>query len=84
MSRQKRIYNKLMQELNPEFLEVKNNSHLHKGHLGDDGTDETHFAISVKSLNLQGLTRIKAHQKINELVKEEFASGLHALEIKIL
>ena len=84
MNRKERISQKISQELQPEFLEVVNNSYLHKGHLGDDGTMETHFAITVKCSSLQGLSRVKAHQKINQILKEEFAKELHALEIRIL
>lgn len=82
--RENKIYEILKKELNPEFLEVKNNSYLHKGHLGDDGSLETHFVIVIKCEELKKLTRIQAHQRINKLLKEEFVSGLHALEIKIL
>ena len=83
MNRKQRIFDKITKELNPEFLRVNNNSHLHKGHLGDDGSDETHFLIEIKSQKLSEMTRIKAHQEINRIVKDEFAQGLHALEIKI-
>ncbi len=78
-----RIEKILNNELKPEFLEVKNNSHLHAGHAGDNGTGETHFAIEIKSPQLVGLSKVAAHRKINTLIKEEFKKGLHALEIKI-
>lgn len=83
MNRKEKIYQKLQNELKPEFLEVVNNSYLHKGHLGDDGTMETHFCINIKSSALNGLSRVQAHQKINQIIKDEFSQGLHALEIKI-
>lgn len=79
-----RIEKKLSEKLHPEILEVKNNSHLHKGHSGDDGSGETHFAISVKSDLLKDSNKIEAHRKINSLLSNEFKNGLHALEIKIL
>jgi BolA protein len=79
-----RIEKKLTESLHPEILEVKNNSHLHQGHLGDDGSGETHFIISVKADSLENLNKVAAHRKINSLLSDEFKSGLHALEIKIL
>ncbi len=79
-----KIYKKLAENLNPESLEVKNNSYLHKGHLGDDGSMETHFVVIIKSVELSGLGRLKAHQKVNQILKDEFENGMHALEIKIL
>lgn len=84
MDRKERILQKLNSALKSEFIDVVNNSYLHKGHLGDDGTMETHFAITIKSASLSELPRIKAHQQVNRVLKDEFAQGLHALEIKIL
>jgi len=78
-----RIEKILSEDLNPQFLEVKNNSHLHAGHAGDNGTGETHFAITIKSAKLSKSSKIKAHRKINQLLKDEFKNGLHALEIKV-
>ncbi len=83
LDRKQRISQILNQNLQPISLEVKNNSYLHKGHLGDDGTMETHFEILIECHNLKALGRIKSHQKIMQLLKPEFAQGLHALEIKI-
>ena len=78
-----RIEEKLKNNLNPSFLEVKNNSHLHSGHMGDNGTGETHFAIKIAAEELDVLSAVNAHRKINALLKDEFGLGLHALEIKI-
>lgn len=79
-----RITIKLTENLRPQTLEVINNSHFHKGHLGDDGTGETHFAIKISAAELQNLSAVAAHRRINALLKEEFAKGLHALEIKVI
>jgi len=78
-----RIAEKLKNNLNPSFLEVINNSHLHSGHMGDNGTGETHFAIKIAAEELKDLNAVNAHRKINALLKDEFGLGLHALEIKI-
>ncbi len=80
----KRIEEKLREKLQPSFLEVKNNSNQHRGHLGDDGSGETHFAIVIAAEELQKLSKVAAHRKINEIIKNEFVEGLHALEIKLL
>jgi BolA protein len=79
-----RIIEKLKKNLQPNFLEVKNNSYLHKGHLGDNGTNETHFAIEIAADELVGLNKVSAHRRVNQLLKDEFNNGLHALEIKIV
>ena len=79
-----RIEEKLRENLRPEFLEVKNNSNLHKGHAGDNGSGETHFAIKIQAEELKNLKRLDAHRKVNQLLKDEFQNGLHALELKII
>ena len=78
-----RIEEKLKKTFQPKFLEVKNNSHLHAGHLGDDGSGETHFAIVIDAEELKGLSAVNAHRKVNAVLKDEFAWGMHALEIKV-
>jgi BolA protein len=84
LNREERIKKLLEESLNPEFLRVKNNSNLHAGHAGDNGSGETHFAIEIKSSQLLKLGRLQAHRKINQLLKSELEQGLHALELKIL
>jgi len=79
-----RIEKTLEKNLQPKFLEVKNNSHLHAGHLGDDGSGETHFAVIIEAEELKKLNKVQAHRRVNQLLKEEFAWGLHALEIKVI
>ena len=79
-----RIEKTLQENLKPKFLEVKNNSHLHAGHAGDNGTNETHFAIEIMAEEFVGLNKVSAHRRVNQLLKDEFNNGLHALEIKIV
>lgn len=84
MKRRERIFEELTKELQPEFLQIDNNSNQHSGHLGDDGTGETHFLVTIKSSKLKNFNRIKSHRIINEILQSEFKNGLHALEIKIM
>lgn len=79
-----RIEEKIKTNLSLEFLEVVNNSNLHQGHLGDNGSGETHFLIKISSKEFDKLNRIQAHRKINNILNDEFKNGLHALEIKII
>lgn len=79
----RRIEKTLQENLQPKFLEVRNNSHLHAGHAGDNGTGETHFAVIIEAEELKNLSRLNAQRKVNQLLKNEFANGMHALEIKL-
>lgn len=80
----KRIEELLKENLKPHFLKVENNSHLHQGHLGDDGSGETHFAVEIAAQELNEMSKIQAHRIINKILKDEFGNGLHALEIKVI
>ncbi len=86
MNRQSRIL-QLLQILNPTFVDLKNESQKHAGHaehLGSAGfTGETHYKLTIVSDVFLNLSRIERQRKINDLLKEEFQTGLHAFEMKI-
>jgi len=74
---------KLRDALNVESLEIINESHLHQGHAGDDGSGESHFTIRICSSDLSGGTIINSHRIIYKILKEEMKS-IHALGITVI
>ena len=84
MKRKKRIETILSKKFSFWKVEVNDISILHKGHNNFDGNEETHFSIILNPNKQNKESKLKIHRKINELLKDEFNSGLHALEIKIL
>ncbi|MGI4775548.1 MAG: BolA family protein [Janthinobacterium lividum] len=70
--------------LKPQYLEVIDQTPNHVGHLGQDGSLETHITLKIVSSSFDKMLLIKQHKIINDMLKEEFDSGLHALSIKIL
>ena len=82
MKRKKRIEKILLDNFNFLSIKVEDISKLHKGHFNISGNDETHFKITLGSKKIEKLGRLSIHRKIYKLLKEEFSSGLHALEIK--
>ena len=84
MKRKKRIELILLEKFSNWKTEVKDISILHKGHNNFDGSEETHFSIILNSNSKNKESKLKIHRKINVLLKNEFNSGLHSLEIKIL
>jgi BolA family transcriptional regulator, general stress-responsive regulator len=79
-----RIEQKLLTNLNLKKFQVINQSHLHQGHAGDDGSGETHFDIVVLKSDFAGQSRVSTHRQINKILEDEFTkNGLHALSIKI-
>jgi BolA protein len=79
ISRELRIYNALLAQLNPETLVVENESHKHNVPEGS----ETHFKITAVSNTLAGKPRVARHREVLEKLKPEFASGLHALSLHL-
>lgn len=82
MSLQKIIEQKLKEAFEPSYVQVVNESHLHKGHAGDNGTGESHFAIEVVSNVFEGVGRAQRHRLVYDLFQAELQSSLHALSIK--
>ena len=83
MNRKQRIDKILSKKFNDFLLEIIDNSNLHKGHNNFTGTEETHIKIILTKKNEKSINRLNIHRIINNLLKEEFKSGLHSLEIKI-
>ena len=76
-ARKQRIDEKLAKVLSIQFIDIVNESHRH--HVPENS--ETHFKVTIVSENFYQLSLIKRHQSINQALKEEFATGLHALRI---
>jgi BolA protein len=81
MAMEDRIKAKLTEALKPVALEVENQSHLHAGHAGDDGSGESHFHLMVVSLAFEGTSRVERHRMIFDILKDEM-TAIHALAIK--
>jgi BolA protein len=73
---------RLTTALDPSRLEVINESHLHAGHLGDDGTGESHFAVTVESAAFAGLNRVARQRLVNKALADLLATRIHALSIR--
>lgn len=77
------IKQRLTAALAPTALQVDNVSWQHAGHMGDDGSGETHFSVAVESAAFAGLSRVARQRLVNEAVGDLLApGGIHALSIK--
>lgn len=75
---------RLKKALSPSSLEVIDESLEHAGHAGARLGGETHFRIRICSLELSGLRRVAAHQKIYALLSDLMNNPIHALAIEII
>lgn len=75
-----------MKRLSPVKLELTNESQKHAGHIENLGINgfsgETHYKLIIVSDLFKGLSRVERQRAVMNLLKDEFNSGLHALEIK--
>ena len=74
---------KLKFGLNPSFIEVIDVSHHHAGHAGWREGGETHFHVTMTAAEFEGKSRLQRHRMVNELLAEELARGVHALQLKL-
>lgn len=79
MDRIKRIES-ILKSLKPNFLEIKDESYLHKGHRESSGEEFTHIRIKISDI-YRDIPLLQKHKKIKALLKEEFESGLHSVSI---
>ena len=73
---------RLNEALGPSHLEVVNDSHHHAGHMGDDGTGESHFTVVVESARFSGLNRVARQRLVNAALADLLATRIHALAIR--
>jgi len=73
---------RLTEALAPSELQVINDSHHHAGHMGDDGTGESHFTVVVESPRFAGLNRVARQRLVNQALADLLSSRIHALAIR--
>lgn len=75
------IRERLLDALDPELLEIADESHLHAGHAGArDGRG--HFRVMIVSPAFAGQTRIQRHQLIYVALGAMMQTDIHALSIQ--
>tara|TARA_B100000965_G_C18951554_1_gene481606 strand:- start:70 stop:393 length:324 start_codon:yes stop_codon:yes gene_type:complete len=80
MTTQEIIERKLVDEIPLLGLDVINESHMHNVPAGS----ESHFKVVVISDDFQGQRLIQRHQRINKILADELAGGVHALSIQAM
>ena len=71
----------ITERLAPASLEVINESHMHAGHAGDDGSGESHWHVVLDAPALAGETRLKRHRAVHAALGPDIIGRLHALAI---
>lgn len=84
MTRADRIHAALTARFAPGALQVVDDSGQHAGHAGNpDGAGETHYTVTMVAAAFAGQSRVARSRLVHEALAEEFATGLHALALKL-
>lgn len=66
----------------PTRLAVINDSAHHSGHMGDDGSGESHFTVEIESAAFAGVSRLQRQRLVNAALGDIPGQRVHALAIK--
>lgn len=82
MKMEEKITQKLQDKISPTHLVVENQSHLHAGHAGDDGSGESHFHVEIWGDMFEKMSRVERERFVYNVLCEEMQS-IHALGLSI-
>jgi BolA protein len=75
-----RIEATLRAALQPEALDVVDDSHLHAGHAG--AREGGHYTVRITSSRFAGLGRVARHRLVYSALASLMPQGIHALAIE--
>jgi BolA protein len=67
----------------PTDLVVVNESALHAGHAGDDGSGESHWRITIAAPAFAPMSRIDRHRAIHAALGPAIMGRIHALALSV-
>ena len=79
-----RIERKLTQAFSPVALEIRDDSHLHAGHAGQNPLGESHFSIHIVSPVFADMSAVARHREIYRVLTDELRERVHALSLHAL
>jgi BolA protein len=76
---------RLQTRLQPDVLEVLDESAAHAGHVGaNDSGFGTHFRVRIGGAQFQGISRVARHRLVYDALQDFIDQGLHALAIEVI
>jgi BolA protein len=79
---QREIETLLQEAFLPTRLDVINDSARHHGHMGDDGSGESHFTVVIESVAFTGKSRLERQRLVNRALGDIPGDRVHALAIR--
>jgi BolA protein len=78
-----RIRAALSAALEPQELEITDESHLHRGHAGAAG-GAGHFRVRIVAQAFAGRSRVARHRSVYDALRAELGPEIHALALETL
>lgn len=78
------VQNALEAALQPAFMQLINESHLHVGHREAGGGMDTHYRLRIRSDALSGLSKVAQHRLVYQALQQWMPHPIHALAIEVL
>jgi BolA protein len=76
------IEERLRAALAPTRLAVINDSAKHRGHMGDDGSGESHFTVEIEAPQFANMSRLERQRAVNAALDDLMRERVHALAIR--
>ena len=76
------VKKKIQNEISIENISIEDKSYLHKNHPNNQ-KDKYHLKISLKSKDLNKMTKIESNKKIYKILQVEMKQFIHSLQILI-
>lgn len=75
------IRTRIQAALDPEIVEVTDDSHLHAGHAGAQG-GAGHYSVNIIANRFNGLNTVARHRLIYDALGDLIPGQIHALSIR--
>lgn len=72
----------LIQAFAPTKLAIINDSAKHSGHMGDDGSGESHFTIDIEAAAFAPMNRLARQRAVIAALGDIVGQRVHAVAIK--
>jgi BolA family transcriptional regulator, general stress-responsive regulator len=83
MDRITTIRNRINLKLNPQSINIRDDSSLHAGHVGARGGGG-HFTVQIISEQFSGKSTLERHRMVYQSVEDLMPGEIHALSIQAL
>lgn len=82
MSVAEEMHTLLTEAFAPARLAIINDSASHAGHMGDDGTGESHFTIEIEAAAFASMTRLARQRAVIATLGDIVGQRVHAVAIR--